>query len=213
MIVVLDNYDSFVHNVARYLRELGAEVTVVRSDALAVEEVRSLAPAAVVLSPGPGVPADAGISVPLVRALAAEVPILGICLGHQVVAEAFGGRIVRATEPVHGRSSPIHHRGEDLFRGLPSPFAAGRYHSLVVAPEAPGDGMEVTAWTESGEVMALRHRHLPVRGVQFHPESIMTDHGRTILANFLELAGRSGGVTRAGSAGRAGGEALVRAAG
>jgi anthranilate synthase/aminodeoxychorismate synthase-like glutamine amidotransferase len=191
MILILDNYDSFVHTVARYLRELGAEVEVVRSDVRTVEEVRERSPEGIVLSPGPRTPAEAGLSVPVVRAMAATTPILGICLGHQVVGEAFGAGIVRAPSPVHGRSSPIHHRGEGILAGLPSPFAAARYHSLVVSPERLPPGLEVTAWTEEGDVMALRHRTLPVWGVQFHPESILTEGGHLLLANFLRLCGRA----------------------
>ncbi|RMD79590.1 MAG: aminodeoxychorismate/anthranilate synthase component II [Gammaproteobacteria bacterium] len=194
MIVVIDNYDSFTYNLVQYLGELGAEVQVHRNDALSVAELEALAPAGLVISPGPCTPDEAGISVEAVRRLAGRLPILGVCLGHQSIAQAFGGRIVHAREVMHGKTSPIHHRGEGVFRGLPSPFEATRYHSLVVEREGLPACLEVTAWTEApgggvDEIMGLRHREHPVEGVQFHPESILTRHGHRLLANFLARCG------------------------
>jgi anthranilate synthase/aminodeoxychorismate synthase-like glutamine amidotransferase len=187
MILVLDNYDSFVYNVARYLEEAGGEdVRVVRSDQVTVAEVLEREPSHLVVSPGPCTPSRAGISVDLVRALAGRVPTLGICLGHQALAEAFGGRIVRAPTPVHGRATAIHHSGRGILRDLPSPFAAGRYHSLVVDPDSLPEELEVTARDEEGVIMAVEHRSLPIWGVQFHPESILTRHGDRLIRAFLE---------------------------
>lgn len=187
MILLLDNYDSFVHNLGRYLRELGEEVTVLRNDRISVDEARELEPEHLVISPGPCTPAEAGVANDLVRELAGEVPVLGVCLGHQCIGEVFGGRVVRARRPMHGKRSPVHHRGEGLFSGLPSPLQAVRYHSLVVEPESLPDALEVTAWTDEDEIMAVRHRELPVWGVQFHPEAILTEHGHGLLAAFLAL--------------------------
>jgi anthranilate synthase/aminodeoxychorismate synthase-like glutamine amidotransferase len=187
-VLLIDNYDSFTYNLYQYLCELGASVTVVRNDAITVEEVRTLAPEFIVISPGPGVPRDAGISLELIRTLAPTTPILGVCLGHQAVAEAFGGVITRAPELKHGKASNIFHDGSGLFDGLPSPFSAIRYHSLCAAPEAIPDSLEVTARSDSGVVMALRHRQYPIYGVQFHPESILTEHGKDLLRNFLEAS-------------------------
>jgi anthranilate synthase/aminodeoxychorismate synthase-like glutamine amidotransferase len=188
-VLLIDNYDSFTYNLYQYLSELGADVTVVRNDATTVEEVRASAPDLIVISPGPGVPRDAGISVELIRALGPTVPILGVCLGHQAIAEAFGGVIQRAPELMHGKASDIHHDGTGVFAGLPSPFSAIRYHSLCAAPEAVPDALEVTARTVSGVIMAIRHRDYPVYGVQFHPESILSEHGKDLLANFLSCGG------------------------
>src|SRR6202521_5931154 len=178
MLLLIDNYDSFTYNLYQYLSELGAEVTVVRNDAISVEEARLMKPDFIVISPGPGVPRDAGISVELVRALGPTVPILGVCLGHQAIAEAFGGVIKRAPELMHGKASDIHHDGSGVFAGLPSPFSAIRYHSLTAAPDSVPPSLEVTARTSTGIIMALRHREYPVHGVQFHPESILTEHGK-----------------------------------
>jgi anthranilate synthase component II len=186
-VLLIDNYDSFTYNLYQYLCELGATVSVVRNDAISVEDVRALAPEFIVISPGPGVPRDAGISVELVRALGASTPILGVCLGHQAITEAYGGLVTRAPELMHGKASAVHHDGHGVFEGLPSPFSAIRYHSLCAAPEAVPAALEVTARTESGVIMAVRHREYPVYGVQFHPESILTEHGKALLRNFLEL--------------------------
>jgi len=184
MILLLDNYDSFVHNVARSLRELGGTVEVVRSDQLTVDEAVSHDPTHLVVSPGPYTPAEAGISVALIRALGGRVPVLGICLGHQAVAAAYGGTIIPSPDPAHGVAREICHHGSGILRDVPSPFPAGLYHSLSVHPELP-EALEGLAWSESGELMALGHRSLPVWGLQFHPESILTPVGNTILANFL----------------------------
>jgi len=186
-VLLIDNYDSFTYNLYQYLCELGAFVTVVRNDVTSVEEVRSLAPDFIVISPGPGVPRDAGISVELIRTLGPSIPILGVCLGHQAIAEAFGGVVTRAPELMHGKASQIHHDGSGVFEGLPSPFSAIRYHSLCAAPEAVPDVLHVTAHTDSGVVMAVRHRDYPVHGVQFHPESILTEYGKDLLRNFLRM--------------------------
>ena len=185
MIVLVDNYDSFVHNLARYLRELGWATEVVRNDAASVEEVAALDPAAVVISPGPCTPDEAGISVPLVRRLGAEVPILGVCLGHQCIGAAFGGRVVRARRPMHGKASPIRHDGRAELAGLPNPLTATRYHSLVVDPATLPDQLEASAWSEEGEIMALRHRERRIVGLQFHPESILTERGHDLLEAVL----------------------------
>jgi anthranilate synthase/aminodeoxychorismate synthase-like glutamine amidotransferase len=187
MLLLIDNYDSFTYNLWHYLGELGAEATVRRNDAVSVEEVLAMRPEAIVISPGPCDPQKAGICLDLVRA-AAGTPVLGICLGHQVIGEAFGGRVIRAPEPVHGKTSVIRHGGTDLFAGLPDKFLAARYHSLIVAREGLPEPLEITAETEDGLIMGLKHRHLPVYGVQFHPESIATEHGHALLANFLRLS-------------------------
>jgi anthranilate synthase/aminodeoxychorismate synthase-like glutamine amidotransferase len=186
-VLLIDNYDSFTYNLYQYLSELGASVTVVRNDAISVEEARAMEPDFVVISPGPGVPRDAGISVELIRSLGPSTPILGVCLGHQAIAEAFGGVVVRAPELMHGKASKVYHDGSGVFDGLPSPFSAIRYHSLCAAPDAVPDCLEVTARSDSGVIMAIRHRTYAVYGVQFHPESILTEHGKDLLLNFLEL--------------------------
>jgi anthranilate synthase component II len=191
MILVLDNYDSFTYNLVQYLGELGAAPHVVRNDALTVEQALALAPQAIVISPGPGEPRDAGISIPLIRAAAGRVPLLGVCLGHQGIGEAFGGKVIRAGRLMHGKTTSIQHRGTGLFAGLPSPLTVMRYHSLVVSPEGFPAELDITAWSgdrpEGQEIMALRHRTHPIFGVQFHPESIATDQGKRLLANFLDL--------------------------
>jgi anthranilate synthase component II len=187
MLLLLDNYDSFTYNLFHYLGELGAEVLVRRNDALSVEEACALGPQAIVISPGPCDPDRAGISVELVRAAAGDCPILGVCLGHQAIAQAFGGRIVRAPQIMHGKLSAIEHDGEGLFRDLPSPFSATRYHSLIAEPDSLPPCLEATARTADGVIMAVRHLELPIHGVQFHPESIETEHGHRLLSNFLEL--------------------------
>jgi 4-amino-4-deoxychorismate synthase (2-amino-4-deoxychorismate-forming) component II len=186
-VLLVDNYDSFVHNLARYVRELGFATLVRRNDALGLAEIEALAPSHVILSPGPRTPVEAGISNAVVAELGRRIPTLGVCLGHQCVAAALGGRVVRASRPRHGKTSPVHHTGEGLFRGLPSPFDATRYHSLIVDPSGLPDCLEVVARTAEGEIMALRHQAWPVWGVQFHPESVLTEHGHALLRNFLSL--------------------------
>jgi anthranilate synthase component 2 len=186
MLLMIDNYDSFTYNLVQYLGELGETVLVRRNDEIDLDGVALLAPARIVISPGPCTPKEAGISVPLIRRFAGRIPILGVCLGHQSIGEAFGGTIVHAREIMHGKTSRIHHRGEGVFKGLPSPFTAIRYHSLVIDGASRPEELEVTAWTEDGEIMGVRHRSLPVQGVQFHPESILTEHGHALLRNFLE---------------------------
>jgi anthranilate synthase component II len=191
MILVIDNYDSFTYNLVQYLGDLGAEVLVRRNDALTVDEVGALRPSAIVLSPGPCTPAEAGITVPVVRRWGAEIPTLGVCLGHQAIGEAYGGRVVRARRVMHGKTSTITHDGTGLFEGLPSPLEVMRYHSLVVEGDSLPDSLEVVARAtdDPAEIHAVRHREHPVWGVQFHPESILTAGGKRILQNFLALAG------------------------
>ncbi len=194
MLLMIDNYDSFTYNVVQYLGELGADVEVRRNDQVDVAGVESLAPERIVISPGPCTPNEAGISMELIEAFAGRVPILGICLGHQSIGQVFGGRVVRARQVMHGKTSLIHHRGEGVFTNLSQPFEATRYHSLVVEKDSLPDCLEVTAWTETedggvDEIMGLRHRELPIEGVQFHPESILTAHGHDLLRNFLEREG------------------------
>ncbi len=191
MLLMIDNYDSFTYNVVQYLGELGADVHVVRNDEIAVEDIEALAPSKIVISPGPCTPNEAGISMAVIEQYAGRLPILGICLGHQCIGQVFGGRVVRARKVMHGKTSPIYHREEGVFRGLSKPFEATRYHSLVVEKESLPDCLEITAWTrtedgEMDEIMGLRHRELSVEGVQFHPESILTAHGHDLLRNFLE---------------------------
>jgi anthranilate synthase/aminodeoxychorismate synthase-like glutamine amidotransferase len=185
MILLLDNYDSFVYNLARYVRELGETPAVHRNDTLTVEDVAAMAPSHIIISPGPCSPSEAGISTEVVRRLGATIPILGVCLGHQCIGAAYGGEIVRAGQPMHGKTSMIHHGGEGIFRGLPAPFRATRYHSLVIAPASVPDELEVTATSEDGEIMAVQHRRHPVHGVQFHPESVLTEHGYRLVDHFL----------------------------
>lgn len=184
-VLLIDNYDSFTYNLYQYLCELGAEVEVVRNDQITVSEVAARHPDRIVISPGPCTPAEAGISVDVIRELGSQIPILGVCLGHQAIGAAYGGAVVRAPLVMHGKLSPIYHNGQGVFAGLPSPFLATRYHSLIVRREDLPDELEVTAWTEDGLIMGLRHRSQPVEGVQFHPESIMTEGGKQMLANFL----------------------------
>ncbi len=193
MILLIDNYDSFVHNLARYFQRLGHRTEVVRNTRIDVAGVCAMGPKCVVLSPGPCRPPDAGCSLDVVRELHTELPLLGVCLGHQVIAEALGGRIVRAPEPVHGRTSAVRHDGRGIFRGLENPITACRYHSLVAEEASLPDCLEVSARTDDGVVMALRHRELPVMGLQFHPESILTDTGYVLLAGFLRECGLSVG--------------------
>ncbi len=184
MIAVIDNYDSFTYNLVQYLGELGAEVRVFRNDALTAAELDALAPSHIIISPGPGTPDDAGISKEVLRTVSPRRPTLGVCLGHQCLGEAFGGTVRRAGRLMHGKTSPVYHRGGALFAGLPSPFEATRYHSLIVEEPLPAE-LAVTAFTSEGEVMGLRHRQYPIYGVQFHPESVLTQHGKRLLRNFL----------------------------
>ena len=186
MILLLDNYDSFTYNLYQYLCELGADVLVKRNDELTVGEVAALQPEKIVISPGPCTPNEAGISVALIRELGGTFPILGVCLGHQAIGQAYGGTVVRAPEVMHGKISQIHHEGRGVFADLPQPFPATRYHSLIVRRDDLPDALEVTAWTTDGVIMGFRHRDLPVEGVQFHPESIMTEAGKDLLRNFLQ---------------------------
>lgn len=194
MILMIDNYDSFTFNLVQYLQALGAEVRVERNDALTVEQIEKLAPERIVISPGPCTPNEAGVSVAVVERLGARIPILGVCLGHQSIGQAYGGRVVRAASIMHGKTSRIRHTGRGVFAGLPDAYEATRYHSLVVERESLPECLEITAWTEHADggfeaIMGLRHREHPVEGVQFHPESILTEHGHALLRNFLESGG------------------------
>ena len=191
MFLLIDNYDSFTYNLFHFLGELGAEVVVRRNDAIAPEEALALGPQGIVISPGPCDPDRAGVCLDLIAAAADKVPILGVCLGHQAIGQAFGGKVVRAEAPMHGKLSKVSHRGDGVFADLPSPFSATRYHSLVVERESLPDALEVTAETEDGVLMGLRHKELAVHGVQFHPESIASEHGHALLRNFLALAGHA----------------------
>lgn len=204
MIAVIDNYDSFVYNLVQYLRELGQEVCARRNDQLTVQEVAALEPDYIVISPGPCGPDEAGISLEVIRHFAGRVPILGVCLGHQAAGRAFGGKVVRAARPMHGKTSLIYHHGRGVYRGLPNPFAAARYHSLLVERESLPDCLEITAQTAAGEIMGLRHKKYAVEGVQFHPESILTAAGKQLLANFLTGRVSSGGRRRQDLSGKSG---------
>ena len=185
MILLIDNYDSFVHNLARYLRELGWPTQVVRNDAATTDDIAAMKPSHIVISPGPCTPNEAGISVATVRRFGPSIPILGVCLGHQSIGQAFGGRVVRARRPMHGKTSPIRHNGGGVFAGLPNPLQATRYHSLVVAKEDLPEELVITAESDQGEIMALAHRRYPMVGLQFHPEAVLTEHGYDLLRNFL----------------------------
>jgi anthranilate synthase component 2 len=185
MLLMIDNYDSFTYNLVQYFGELGAQVKVYRNDEITLEQIAALAPTQLVISPGPCTPAEAGISVAAIREFAGKLPILGVCLGHQSIGAAFGGRIVHARRLMHGKTSPVHHDGRGVFRGLPDPLVCTRYHSLAIERDTLPDCLEVTAWTDDGEIMGVRHKSLPVEGVQFHPESILTEHGHELLGNFL----------------------------
>ncbi|MCH8543919.1 MAG: aminodeoxychorismate/anthranilate synthase component II [Alcanivorax sp.] len=190
-VLMIDNYDSFTWNLVQYLQELGAEVLVYRNDAITVADIEALAPDRLMISPGPCTPNEAGISIEAIRHFAGMLPILGVCLGHQSIGQAFGGKVVRARRVMHGKTSPIYHTGVGVFRGLPSPYTATRYHSLVVEKDSLPDCMEITAWTQHDdgsvdEIMGMRHRELDIEGVQYHPESILTEHGHALLKNFLE---------------------------
>jgi anthranilate synthase component 2 len=190
MILMIDNYDSFTYNLVQYLGELGEDVRVVRNDELSVEQIRKLAPERIVISPGPGTPNQAGVTLEMIEKLGAQIPILGVCLGHQSIGQVFGGKVVRAREIMHGKTSLIHHTGKGVFAALPNPFVATRYHSLVVEKSSVPAVLEMTAWTQSAdggldEIMGFRHKALPIEGVQFHPESILTEHGHALLRNFI----------------------------
>ncbi len=189
MILVIDNYDSFTYNLVQYLGELGAEVVVKRNDAVSVGDVRALSPSGVLISPGPGRPEEAGVSLDLIGGLGESTPIFGVCLGHQSIAQHFGASIVRAERLMHGRTSPIVHEGAGVFKNLPSPLTATRYHSLIVQRDTVPDELEITAWTAENEIMGLRHRTLPIEGVQFHPESFLTEHGHSLIGNWLASVG------------------------
>ena len=185
MILMIDNYDSFTYNLVQYCGELGEEIEVFRNDKIGIAEIEKLHPEMIIISPGPGAPKDAGISISVIHHFAGKIPVLGVCLGHQCIGEVFGGKVVRAPKLMHGKTSPVHHTDDPLFSNVPEPFHANRYHSLIVEQESFPDTLEVTARTAEGEVMALRHTEYPIVGVQFHPESIFTPHGKTILKNFL----------------------------
>ena len=185
MLLLIDNYDSFTYNLAQYLGELGAAVQVIRNDAIDIAGIAALAPQQIVISPGPCTPDEAGVSLAAIREFAGKIPLLGVCLGHQAIGRAFGGTVVRAKALMHGKTSPVRHDGKGVFRGLPAPFDAGRYHSLAISREGFPECLEISAETEDGEIMGVRHRALPVEGVQFHPESVLTGHGHAMLKNFL----------------------------
>ena len=190
MILMIDNYDSFTFNIVQYLGQMGEDVRVYRNDKITIDEIKKLKPQAIFLSPGPCSPREAGITVDVVREFHTTVPIMGICLGHQSIGYAFGGEVVRADRIMHGKISPINHDGKTIFAGLPNPFTAGRYHSLLVRPETLPDCLEVSASTAEGEIMGLRHKQYPVEGIQFHPESVLTPQGKRIIRNFLKYTGR-----------------------
>ena len=186
MLLMIDNYDSFTYNLVQYFGELGEDVRVFRNDEIDLAAVHAMKPDRIVISPGPCTPNEAGISVPLIKEFAGKIPLLGVCLGHQSIGQAFGGRIVHAKQLMHGKTSMIHHKDVGVFHGLPNPFRATRYHSLVIERDSLPDCLEITAWTEDGEIMGVRHKTLPIEGVQFHPESILTEYGHEMLANFLK---------------------------
>jgi para-aminobenzoate synthetase component 2 len=186
MILMIDNYDSFTFNLVQYLGEMGEDIKVYRNDKITVEEIEDLLPSHIVISPGPCTPNEAGISMKLIEKLAGKIPVLGVCLGHQSIGQVFGGKVIRAENLMHGKTSLIHHDGKTVFKDIPTPFTATRYHSLIVEKKSLPDCFEISAWTEQGEIMGLRHKELVVEGVQFHPESILTEHGKKLLRNFLE---------------------------
>lgn len=188
MLLMLDNYDSFTYNIVQYFGQLGEDVHVHRNDKITIDEIETLNPKRLVISPGPCSPEEAGISVAAIKHFAGKIPILGVCLGHQSIGAAFGGKVIRSSSLMHGKTSPIHHDGKELFQGLPNPFQATRYHSLIVERHSLPECLEVTAWVDNGEIMGMRHRELPVWGVQFHPESILTESGMDLLKNFLKIS-------------------------
>ncbi len=187
MLLVIDNYDSFTYNLVQYFGELGAEMKVVRNDKITLQEIAGLAPDLICISPGPCTPNEAGVSCDVIREFGGKIPILGVCLGHQSIGQVFGGDVIRATELMHGKTSAISHGGKSIFKSLPSPFTATRYHSLIVQRDSLPDCLEITAETEDGVIMGLKHKHMEIHGVQFHPESILTEHGKEMLKNFLDL--------------------------
>jgi para-aminobenzoate synthetase component II len=190
VILMIDNYDSFTFNLVQYLGELGEELRVHRNDQITLEDIREMRPDVIMISPGPCTPNEAGISVPVVEHFSGRIPILGVCLGHQSIAQAFGGKVVRAERIMHGKTSPVFHDGKTLYAGLPTPFQATRYHSLMVEKESLPNCLEISAWTEEGEIMGIRHKELLVEGVQFHPEAILTEHGKALLRNFIQLGNK-----------------------
>ena len=190
MLLIIDNYDSFTYNLVQYFGELGAEMRIFRNDVITVDEIKALQPERICISPGPCTPNEAGISCELIREMGATTPILGVCLGHQAIGQVYGGDVVRADRLMHGKTSPVHHDGAGIFAGMPSPFEATRSHSLIVKPETLPDCLEITAWTEEQEIMGLRHKSYQVHGVQFHPESILTQNGKRLLENFLKIGDR-----------------------
>ncbi|MEN9992264.1 MAG: hypothetical protein RLZZ224_1966 [Verrucomicrobiota bacterium] len=187
MLLIIDNYDSFTYNLVQYFGELGAEMKIIRNDAMDLEQIKALKPSRICVSPGPCTPNEAGVSCAVIEALGASTPILGVCLGHQSIGQVYGGDVVRAERLMHGKTSPIHHKSTSVFRGLSNPFEATRYHSLIVKRETLPDCLDITAWTAEGEIMGLAHKEYPVHGVQFHPESILTQEGKQLLQNFLEM--------------------------
>jgi anthranilate synthase/aminodeoxychorismate synthase-like glutamine amidotransferase len=187
MILVIDNYDSFTYNLVQYLGELGADLKTYRNDKITISEIRDLKPEKILISPGPGYPKDAGISIPVIKEFAGKVPILGVCLGHQAIGEAFGGKIVQAKRLLHGKTSMIHHDGKTIYKGLPNPFTATRYHSLIIERASLPECLEISAWTKEDEIMGIRHKEFKIEGIQFHPESILTTEGKKLLGNFLKL--------------------------
>ena len=187
MLLIIDNYDSFTYNLVQYFGELGAEMKIIRNDAMSVAEIRALQPSRICISPGPCTPNEAGVSCAVIEAFGPHIPILGVCLGHQSIGQVYGGDVIRAERLMHGKTSPIHHNGTSVFKGVPSPFEATRYHSLIVKRETLPECLEITAWTAENEIMGLRHKQHPVHGVQFHPESILTQEGMQLLKNFLTL--------------------------
>lgn len=191
MILILDNYDSFTYNLVQYLGEMGAEMAIYRNDRVTLSEVEAMQPEKIVISPGPCTPKEAGISIELIREFGAQIPILGVCLGHQAIGEAFGGEVIRAPRLMHGKTSMIEHDGRAIYRRLPNPFEATRYHSLIIRRESMPDDLQITAWTQEGEVMGVRHKSFPIEGVQFHPESILTQAGKALLKNFLTMPERN----------------------
>lgn len=190
MILVIDNYDSFTYNLVQYLGELNAQMEIYRNDKISIDQIKEKSPGAILISPGPCTPNEAGISVELIRRLGPKIPILGVCLGHQAIGQAFGAKVIRAPYLMHGKVSQIEHDGRTIFEGIPSPFTATRYHSLIIERESCPDVLQVSAQTDDGLIMAVRHRHYPVEGIQFHPESILTDNGKKLLKNFLDGSGR-----------------------